>query len=292
MPREDGGPSALPGRRVTINQLVAWNMAYFRKAAGFTQEELAERLGWSAAVVSAAERSWDAKRVRSFSADDLIEIAEALAVALPALFLPPEDHGTAFRYVITRGADPGNRDFEGLLPLIFGAFQYDSPAFAAYRQRLIATGWRSPLVDDAYRQADEALVMARGRAETIVGDTRARAEALERDAQERYRQAMTDLIVTRGQLERQVDNLRAFEREYRTRLQKFMEDQFRAFWNDTDGIDADQLLAAMREQAGEGGVAGVTAVLLSEDGTYDIIRGDQAAGFAVDETGEAEKTAE
>ena len=51
--------------------------------------------------------------------------------------------------------------------------------------------------------------------------------ALELDAQERHRQAMGSLVQTREELERRVDDLRAFEREYRSRLQAWLEGQVR-----------------------------------------------------------------
>src|SRR5580704_18026639 len=85
----------LPERTVTVNQLVAYNMAFYRKAAGLNQEELGVRLGgWSAASVSAAERSWDSGRVKKFDADEVAGIAAALGVPVIAGFLPPEDDGT------------------------------------------------------------------------------------------------------------------------------------------------------------------------------------------------------
>src|SRR5262249_27531200 len=52
----------LPERRVTISQLVAYNLGFFRRAAGIDQRKMGELLGWSAASVSAAERSWESKR--------------------------------------------------------------------------------------------------------------------------------------------------------------------------------------------------------------------------------------
>ncbi|MEU9839717.1 hypothetical protein AB0C69_10905, partial [Actinomadura sp. NPDC048032] len=60
----------LPAAAITLNQLVAYNMAYFRKAAGLTQEDLGKLLRgwtqkpWGKAAVSAAERAWDGKRPR------------------------------------------------------------------------------------------------------------------------------------------------------------------------------------------------------------------------------------
>src|SRR3954470_17145507 len=79
----------------------------------------------------------------------------------------------------------------------------------------------------ARREADEVLTKARRQAEQITGDARARAESLERDAQERRRQAMGSLVQTREELERRVDDLRAFEREYRSRLKAYLEGQLR-----------------------------------------------------------------
>ena len=71
------------------------------------------------------------------------------------------------------------------------------------------------------------LTKARRQAEQITGDVRAPAESLERDAQERHRQAMGSLVQTREELERRVDDLRAFEREYRSRLKAYLEGQLR-----------------------------------------------------------------
>lgn len=96
----------LPGRHVTPNQIVAYNMAYWRRAAGLTQEELADRLSgwtpkkWSKAAVSAAERSWDGKRTRQFDADLLFGLATAFDLPITAFFLPPADDGVERRYLI------------------------------------------------------------------------------------------------------------------------------------------------------------------------------------------------
>jgi DivIVA domain-containing protein len=93
-------------------------------------------------------------------------------------------------------------------------------------------------IADARREADETLGRARRDAEEIVGkarrqadqivsEARARAEQLDRDAQDRHRQVMGSLVQQREDLERDVDNLRAFEREYRTRLKAYLEGQLR-----------------------------------------------------------------
>jgi DivIVA domain-containing protein len=79
----------------------------------------------------------------------------------------------------------------------------------------------------ARREAEDLLGKARRQAEQITSDARARAESLERDAQERHRQAMGSLVQQREELERRVDDLRAFEREYRSRLKAYLEGQMR-----------------------------------------------------------------
>jgi len=88
-------------------------------------------------------------------------------------------------------------------------------------------GEASGVLGRARREADEVLTKARRQAEQITGDARARAESLERDAQERHRQAMGSLVQSREELERRVDDLRAFEREYRSRLKAYLEGQLR-----------------------------------------------------------------
>ncbi|MDP9861863.1 MULTISPECIES: DivIVA domain-containing protein [Streptosporangium] len=80
-------------------------------------------------------------------------------------------------------------------------------------------------VTRARREADDILGKARRQAEQVIGDARARAETLERDAQERHRQAMGSLVQTRDELERKVEELRSFEREYRSRLKLYLENQ-------------------------------------------------------------------
>jgi DivIVA domain-containing protein len=101
------------------------------------------------------------------------------------------------------------------------AQQTADQAIAAARQEADETLGR------ARREADEVLTKARRQAEQITGDARARAESLERDAQERHRQAMGSLVTQREELERRVDDLRAFEREYRSRLKAYLEGQLR-----------------------------------------------------------------
>jgi transcriptional regulator with XRE-family HTH domain len=102
--RQESREGGVPAVVVTVDQIAALNLRYWRRAAGMTQEELGARLGWSAANVSAAERSWDGERDRRrFDAQTLAEMALALGVPLGAFFLPPRDDRTATRYLFTAG---------------------------------------------------------------------------------------------------------------------------------------------------------------------------------------------
>ena len=206
------GTVALPVRLVTINQVVAYNMAWYRKAAGLTQEELGQRLGgWTKVAVSAAERSWDGKRIRKFDADDLLAIARAVGVPIPALFLPPDDAETAITYEL-EGVSEAERHAQltELIPYFLPS-SGESPVMAAFSKRLIALGVGHFIDVD--------------RAQAILGRAMTRAESLERDAMERHRMAMGGLVQAREDLERRVDELRKFEREYRARLLAYMESQ-------------------------------------------------------------------
>lgn len=129
-----------PAEQVTIDQVVAINMRYFRRAADMTQEELGRRLGWSAANVSSAERSVsEARDRRRFDAQTLAEVAEALGIPLIALFLPPEDDGYGRRYTFRLGEHGAERGMADLELIIMPDREGSTPAVESYRDRLRAT---------------------------------------------------------------------------------------------------------------------------------------------------------
>jgi transcriptional regulator with XRE-family HTH domain len=64
-------------------------MARLRKAAGMSQEEFGTKMGgWSAASVSAAERSVTGNRVKKFDMDEAVRIAGIFGVAVEELLKP------------------------------------------------------------------------------------------------------------------------------------------------------------------------------------------------------------
>lgn len=80
-----------PGQYVTIDQVVAWNLAWYRNQAGLTQQELADLVGTSKGAISEMERSWNGKRPREFKAQFLASAATKLGIPLMAFYLPPFD---------------------------------------------------------------------------------------------------------------------------------------------------------------------------------------------------------
>lgn len=120
--------------------LVGYNITYFRKALGLTQAQLADRLGWTNVAVSAAERSWDGKRVRSFAASELVMIARAFSVPIAALLLPPEDDLVDCRYVTIVGEDDERdvADMGFLLSQVMSDPPADeSPSTRVYEERYV-----------------------------------------------------------------------------------------------------------------------------------------------------------
>lgn len=79
----------------------------------------------------------------------------------------------------------------------------------------------------AQRTADEHIAEARTQADRIIAEARNRADQLKREAEDRHRQTIGALETERAGLERKVEELRAFEREYRARLKNYLEGQLR-----------------------------------------------------------------
>lgn len=136
------GGADLPVRRVTPNMLVAYNMARWRRASDLTQEQLGEQLGgWGKTTVSAAERSWDGKRVRQFDAGVIVQLASIFGVPIPALFLPPPEDEETVRYVVDTGHGTVRMsDFFVVYVLAVPGFDSPkNPAFRAYDEVLVAS---------------------------------------------------------------------------------------------------------------------------------------------------------
>lgn len=158
MDNENGSPPGKgqpPEQHLTVNQVVAWNLAFYRRTAGLTQADLGVAIGWTKSAVSDAERSWTGKWTREFDAHTLVVIAAALGVPVGALFLPPSDDQIAALYYIEIPGDDGcpeRLDMTDLLTLVMPDSDSGTDAMEAYRDRLRAEAgnrfseyWRNEL---------------------------------------------------------------------------------------------------------------------------------------------------
>ena len=145
------------------------------------------------------------------------------------------------RPVASTARRPGSDSTESVARVLILAQQTADQAVADARREARETLGKARL------EADEVLANARRQAEQVTSDAQEHAKGLERDAQERHRHAMGSLVQQREELERRVDDLRAFEREYRSRLKTYLESQLRDLEvAATDGSAPLELLATQQ----------------------------------------------
>lgn len=97
----------------------------------------------------------------------------------------------------------------------------------ALRVLMMAQRTADDHVADARREADKVLTEAHTKSEELTREARAKADALERDARQRHQEAMGGLDAKRTALQKHIEELKQFEREYRTRLKAYLESQLR-----------------------------------------------------------------
>lgn len=78
------------------------------------------------------------------------------------------------------------------------------------------------------RDSEKVISDARAAASEIVKDAQAHAADLDREAQQRFDDVVGSLDGKRAALQQQIDALQQFDRDYRSRLRTFMQDQLRA----------------------------------------------------------------
>jgi DivIVA domain-containing protein len=112
-------------------------------------------------------------------------------------------------------------------------------SIAAARLLQLASNNADQLVEDAKGEADKIIGEARTKAERLESESKVNADKLEADARgraqsldsetaERRTQLFGDLENERDRLAAEVDNLRAVEREYRSRLKTYVSQQLEA----------------------------------------------------------------
>lgn len=137
-----------PYVQITPNQVVAYNLAEARALRGWTQEEAAARLEdfvgsrWSKATFSAAERSVDGRRVRQFTADEIVAFSRCFDVPVGFFFMPPRPSQTPQQTVRLKASENpwAGIGLAELLDTVFGAPGDEEVMSARLRQFLGEVG--------------------------------------------------------------------------------------------------------------------------------------------------------
>jgi DivIVA domain-containing protein len=82
-------------------------------------------------------------------------------------------------------------------------------------------------IADARREAEKLLSDARSTADRITGEAWAKADALEREARQRHQEAIRAVDANRTAALNRLEELRGFQREYRSQLRAHVESQLR-----------------------------------------------------------------
>ncbi|MEO5652036.1 MAG: DivIVA domain-containing protein [Marmoricola sp.] len=117
---------------------------------------------------------------------------------------------------------------------------------AAARLLELATRNADEVVGEAKEMADQIVGAARTKAERLEGETKTKTDRLEQDARTRSQMLDSETAAKRrelfGELEKEkvrldsdVENLRAFEREYRSRLKGYFTQQLQALDGNGEG---------------------------------------------------------
>ncbi len=128
----------------------------------------------------------------------------------------------------------------------------------ALRVLMMAQRTADDHVADARRESDKLLADARAKSEEVTREARAKADALERDARQRHQEAMGGLDAKRSALQKHIEELKQFEREYRTRLRAYLESQLRDLGDHGKGLEA-ELNQVEASRVASGGLAAAGA---------------------------------
>jgi DivIVA domain-containing protein len=104
------------------------------------------------------------------------------------------------------------------------------------------------MIGEARTKADSMLAEARNRAESVEREARSKANALTQDAERKHNEIIGGLEQRKTTLDKEIEQLRTFEREYRTRLKSYLESQLR----DLDGRGSAEPANARAAYAGGG----------------------------------------
>ena len=81
------------------------------------------------------------------------------------------------------------------------------------------------MIGEARSKADAMMAEARNRSDALERDARGKANALTQEAERKHNEIIGGLEQRKTALEKRIEELRTFEREYRTRLKSYLESQ-------------------------------------------------------------------
>lgn len=102
-----------------------------------------------------------------------------------------------------------------------------APAAAAGATRVGETDSASELISLAQRLHDEHVANGQAERDRLISEGTAEHERIINEANETSRTTLERLEGTKSELEKEIESLRAFERDYRTRLRNYLENQLR-----------------------------------------------------------------
>jgi DivIVA domain-containing protein len=119
---------------------------------------------------------------------------------------------------------------------------------AATRLLELATRNADEVVAEAQQDAERIVSEARAQAEQLESETKSRTDQLEQEArtraqnldtetENRRRELLGEMEREKGRLDSEIENLRAFEREYRSRLKSYFTEQLQALDGQGEGGD-------------------------------------------------------
>ncbi len=163
---------------------------------------------------------------------DLRTKLEAASSAVPAAAPPPPIPEPEPVPEVVAAPPPEPEPEPEPMPVVAAPTSVAEASGAAARLLEIATRNADEVVADAKNQADTILAEAhtkserleneaRGKADRLESDARARADKLDSETAAKRTQLFGDLERDRDKLTREVEHLRAFEREYRSRLKNY-----------------------------------------------------------------------
>lgn len=106
----------------------------------------------------------------------------------------------------------------------------------ALRLLMVAQRTADDHLDSARSEADTVLTEARTQADEMVTQARSQADTLERETQQRHQEIMGNLEAKRSALHKHIEELKTFERQYRTRLKAYLESQLRDLTGRGEGV--------------------------------------------------------